>query len=97
MSTALSRQIPNRVTFPRALRDAIPDFEPCSGRVLQLENAEVGPTNSEWTGRRVGIKLTVCETGKLTGVFDVWVDLNIEAARTLADLLHSAASKAEKL
>ena len=97
MSTALSRQTPNWVTFPRALRDAIPDFEPCGGRVLQLENAEVGPTNNEWTGRRVGIKLTVCETGKLTGVFDVWVDLNIEAARTLADLLHSAADKAEKL
>ena len=97
MTTALSRQIPNRVTFPRALRDAIPDFEPCAGRVLQLENADVGPANSEWTGRRVGIKLTVCETGKLSGIFDVWVDLNPEAARTLADLLHSAADKAAKL
>jgi hypothetical protein len=96
MSTALSRQIPNRVTFPRALRDAIPDFEPCAGRVLQLENAEVRSTDSEWTGRRVAIKLTVCETGKLNGVFNVWVDLNIDAARTLADLLHSAAEKAAK-
>jgi hypothetical protein len=97
MSTALRRQTPNWVTFPRALRDAIPDFEPCGGRVLQLENAQVAPTNSPWTGRRVGIKLTVCETGKLNGVFDVWVDLNIDAARTLADLLQSAAEKAAKL
>ncbi len=97
MTTALRRQTPNWVTFPRALRDAIPDFEPCGGRVLQLENAEVGPSNSAWTGRRVGIKLTVCETGKLNGVFDVWVDLNPEAARKLAELLHSAAEKAAKL
>ncbi len=97
MTTALSRQTPNWVTFPRELRDAIPDFEPCGGRVLQLENAEVGPTNSAWAGRRVGIKLTVCETGKLSGVFDVWVDLNPEAARTLAELLLSAAEKAAKL
>jgi hypothetical protein len=97
MSTALRRQTPNWVTFPRALRDAIPDLEPCSGRVLQLENAQVGPSNSDWTGRRVKIKLTVCETGKLDGVFDVWVDLNIEAARTLADLLHSSADQAAKL
>jgi hypothetical protein len=97
MSTALRRQTPNWVTFPRALRDAIPDFEPCRGRVLQLENAEVGPNNSEWTGRRVGIRLTVCETGKLAGVFDVLVDLNIDAARALADLLKSAADNAAKL
>jgi len=97
MTTELSRQTPNWVTFPRALREAIPALEPCAGRVLQLENAEVGPTSSEWTGCRVGIRLTVCETGKLDGIFDVVVDLNVEAARTLADLLNSAADQAARL
>jgi hypothetical protein len=89
--------LPNRVTFPRELRDAIPEFEPCAGRVLQLEKADVAPTNTEWTGRRVAIKLTVCETGKLTGIFDVSVDLNIDAARALAELLQSAANLASEI
>lgn len=97
MSTAVSRTLPNWVNFPRALREAIPDFEPCAGRVLQLENAAVVPSDSEWVGRRVAVKLTVCETGKLSGSFDVVVSLNIDAARTLAELLHSAAEKASKL
>lgn len=97
MSTALTRTRPNWVTFPRELREAIPEFEPCLGRVLQLENADVGATDSEWIGRRVAVKLTVCETGKLNGTFDVVVSLNIDAARALGDLLHSAAEKAAKL
>jgi hypothetical protein len=67
------------------------------GRVLQLENADVGATDSEWIGRRVSIRLTVCETGKLTGAFDVQVSLNIDAARALAGLLQSAADQAAKL
>jgi hypothetical protein len=46
MSTSLARTRPNWVTFPRALREAIPEFEPCLGRVLQLENADVGVTDS---------------------------------------------------
>jgi hypothetical protein len=97
MSTALTRPLANWVTFPRELRDAIPAFEPCAGRVLQLENAQVAPSQHEWIGRRVSVKLTVCETGKLTGSFDVVCSLNIEAAKALADLLHSAAEKASRL
>jgi len=97
MSTALSRTLPNWITFPGELRDAIPDFKPCMGRVLQLENANVAAGDSAWTGHRVAISLTVCETGKLTGVFEVGVSLNIDAARTLGELLISAADEAAKL
>jgi hypothetical protein len=79
------------------LRDAIPEFEPCLGRVLQLENADVAASDSEWIGRRVSIRLTVCETGKLDGVFDVSVSLNVEAAKALAQLLNAAAEKASTL
>ena len=97
MSAPLTRTAANWVSFPRALRDAIPDFEPCMGRVLQLEHADVAATDTEWIGRRVAVKLTVCETGKLDGSFDVVVSLNIDAAKALGDLLHSAAEKAAKL
>ncbi len=38
------------------------------------------------------VKLRVCETGKLTGVFDVLVDLNPEAAQRLAEVLTQAAA-----
>lgn len=95
--TAVAGALPNWVNFPQALREAIPDFEPCAGRVLQLENADVAATDHEWIGRRVSVKLTVCETGKLNGSFDVVVSLNGEAAKALGDLLLAAAEKASKL
>ena len=94
MSTQLARQLPNRITFPQKLRDAIPTFEPCGGRVLQLDSVDAGATNTEWTGRRVAVKLRVCETGKLDGVFDIWIDLNISAAQALAETLQTAAEQA---
>jgi hypothetical protein len=95
MSTELARILPNWVTFPRQLRDAIPDWDLCSGRVLQLDSADAMPSNTEWTGRRVAVKLTVSETGKLDGVFEVWVDLNISAAEALAEVLKDAAEQAK--
>ncbi len=96
MSTQLTRPLPNWITFPQKLRDAIPTFEPCRGRVLQLDSIDARPTNTEWTGRRVSVKLRVCETGKLDGVFDVWIDLNISAAQALAEVLQTAAEQATK-
>ena len=97
MSTQLARQLPNRITFPQKLRDAIPTFEPCGGRVLQLDSVDAGATNTEWTGRRVAVKLRVCETGKLDGVFDIWIDLNISAAQALAETLQTAAEQAKTI
>ena len=95
MSTQLSRTPPNWITFPQKLRDAIPEFEPCAGRVLQLESADAAPTDSEWTGRRVAVKLQCCETGKLDGVFDIRIDLNIGAAEALAEVLKTAVLNAK--
>ncbi len=96
MNTELRRQLPNWITFPRELRDAIPTFEPCAGRVLELDTVEARPTDSEWTGRRVAVKLHVCETGKLEGVFDVWLSLNVSAAEALAEALRAAIDRATK-
>jgi hypothetical protein len=94
MTTELRRTLPNWITFPSELRDAIPDFEPCAGRVLQLESVDIAPTDTTWTGRRVAVKLKAVETGKLTGSFDVVLSLDPHAALSLADLLKSAAERA---
>lgn len=96
MDTQLTRTLPNWITFPQKLRDAIPTIEPCVGRVLQLDGVDAIATNTEWTGRRVAVKLHVCETGKLDGVFDVWIDLNPAAAEALAETLRKAAENAAK-
>jgi hypothetical protein len=95
MSTQLTRTVPNWITFPQALRDAIPTFEPCAGRVLELTGIDAHPTNTEWTGRRVAVKLRACETGKLDGHFDIWIDMNISAAEALAQVLQTAAEQAK--
>lgn len=96
MSTQVRRQLPNWITFPQALRDAIPEFKPCAGRVLELDTVEARATDSDWTGRRVAVKLRVCETGKLDGAFDVWVSLNVSAAEALAEALQAAAVRASQ-
>jgi hypothetical protein len=87
----------NNVTFPRALRDAIPDHEPSAGRVLKLESVSAQPAHTiEW-GRRVQIKLQVCETGKLSGVFDIWVDIEADAAKALGETILSAVDQSGHL
>ena len=94
--TQLRPTLANWITFPQKLRDAIPAIEPCAGRVLQLDSVDARATDSEWTGRRVAVKLRVCETGKLDGVFDVWLSLNPSAAQALAEALQAAAERASK-
>jgi hypothetical protein len=96
MATQLARTLPNWITFPQELRDAIPDFKPCDGRVLELASADAQAIDSDWIGRRVRIKLQACETGKLNGVFDISISLNPSAAEALADLLRDAAAKAKQ-
>jgi hypothetical protein len=44
----------------------------------------------------VRIKFQVEESGKLTGKFDVWMDVDPEAARGLARTLNQLADEAEK-
>jgi hypothetical protein len=94
MTAQLRRTLPNWITFPQKLRDAIPAFQPCVGRVLELDSVDARATDSDWTGRRVAVKLCVCETGKLDGAFDVWIDLNPAAAKAFAEALQAAADKA---
>jgi hypothetical protein len=87
----------NSVTFPRELRDAIPDHQPSAGRALKLESVDAQPANTVEWGRRVDIKLQVRETGKLNGVFDVWIDIEIDAAKALAETILAAAELSAKI
>ena len=79
---------PNAVHFPQALRDAIPgpDLPGCD-RLLILSSIDGSWSHSIVYGRRVQLNLRVEESGKLTGVFDVKVYLNVDAARALAATL----------
>lgn len=86
----------NTMNFPRALRDAIPTLSRCWGRSLLLRSISGRALNEPLFGERVRIKFQVEETGKLTGKFDVWMDLDPEAARGLARTLNQLADEAEK-
>ena len=77
----------NTMTFPRELRDAIPDLPTCVGRVLELTETDGAIVPTAFGDERVRLRLTVQETGKLTGEFAVLVDLRPDAARALAKTL----------
>ncbi|HZL56269.1 MAG TPA: hypothetical protein VFC21_04275 [Bryobacteraceae bacterium] len=99
MSKAVARELKlvNNMIFPPELRDAIPSHRPTAGRCLKLESVDAQAAHTVEWGRRVQVKLRVCETGKLSGSFDVWVDMQLDAARALAGLINGAAGHAEKL
>ncbi len=79
----------NSMYFPKGLRDAIPDWEN-SARMLKLTNIDGNCSHSQLRGRRVELKFHVEETGKLHGAFQVFADLEIEAARALAATLENS-------
>ena len=89
-------QWPNLVTFPRALRDAIPTEPTMVGRVLNLSEVDAEPSHA-YRGPRVQLRLTVEESGKLTGKFPLLMDLDVNAARQLAATLVEIAGRAEGL
>ena len=87
----------NAMVFPQALRDAIPGPElPGCDRSLVLASIDGGCSHTAWFGRRVVLNLRVEETGKLTGAFDIKVNLNVDAARALAATLAELIQQAEK-
>jgi hypothetical protein len=87
------RLSPNRIFFPRALIEAIPDLPSCIGRDLKLDSMTGRQSKTPWFGRRVQLNLVANETGKLTGEFVVQIDLSVDAARTLPQLLTHLAEK----
>jgi fructose 1,6-bisphosphatase len=82
--------------FPKVLRDAIPDWEN-SARMLNLTHIDGNCSHSNPGGKRVQLNFHVEESGKLQGAFDVYADLEIEAARALARTLEELVKRAESL
>ena len=77
----------SHMTFPRELRDAIPDLPTCVGRVLELSSIS-GATSAQPALRPAGEpQLGVRETGKLRGQFTVRLDLEAEAAKGLGETI----------
>ena len=87
----------NNILFPRALRSFIPDHDLSGGRVLKLDSVAAQAAHTAEWGKRVQIKLHVCETGQRTGAFDVWIDIESEAAKALAKLIEDAADQSDNL
>ena len=87
----------NSMTFPRELRNAIPDLPTCVGRTLELASVHGFASNTRLFGARLHLDLRTRETGKLKGRFTVGMDLEPEAARGLAANLLELAERADKL
>ena len=83
--------------FPQSLRDTIPTTPGCWGRALELASIDGDCCHSAFYGRQTRLKFVVRETGKLTGVFEVHAQLNLEAARALAKTLTELVEPAEKM
>ena len=87
----------NLITFPRALRDAIPTEPTMVGRVLNLSTIDATPSHTAHRGPRVLLRLVAEESGKLTGQFPLLMDLDVAAAKQLASALVEMARRAEEL
>src|SRR5262249_53370180 len=84
---------PSTMMFPKELRGAIPELPTCSGRVLVLDAMHAEPVMPPWPGPRIHLRLLVKETGKLSGKLPLLMDLEPEAARTLAKTLSELADR----
>jgi fructose 1,6-bisphosphatase len=82
--------------FPQGLRDAIPDWEN-SARMLNLTNIDGNCSHSNLAGKRVQLNFRVEESGKLSGAFDIYADLELEAARALAATLDELVKRVENM
>jgi hypothetical protein len=86
----------NSMYFPKVLRDAIPDWEN-SARMLNLASIDGNCSHTNLGGKRVQLNFHLEESGKLQGAFDVYADLEIEAARALAATLEELVRRADNL
>ena len=87
----------NYMIFPAELRNAIPDLPTYVGRALELTTTQGNASNTKLFGTCVHLLLELRETGKLKGRFTVRMDLEVEAARAMAESLLELAYRAEKM
>lgn len=90
--------MPSNMTFPARLREAIADH--LDATMLSLTSTDAGPHNSLMIGARVGIRFTLEGAGTPGGTsvaYPVLLDLEVKAARALAQSLTEMADRAEEL
>lgn len=100
------RKLGNTIVFPKELRDAIPAH---SARVLEFDRVS-GATNRSWmqfnadwlrtlgydpTAGRAQVTLLAHETGKLSGQYEIGIDLDAETMRALGQFLIQLADRAD--
>jgi hypothetical protein len=84
---AMKWLFPNFMFFPHDLRDAIPGSDlPGCDRALILAAID-GTCRPTPDGGRVRLNFEVKESGKLTGTFQVYADMEADAARALSATL----------
>jgi hypothetical protein len=94
---------PNTITFPKELKDAIPDyalrvlvFDSVSGSHYDgKEFARLLDRNASSPIPRTILKLLIHETGKLNGEFNLVADLDAPTTRALGEFLIDLANRAE--
>ena len=87
----------NRIYFPQTLRDAIPGPElPGCARCLILSSIDGASSNDDIFGRLIRLKFLAEESGKLKGVFEIGVELQLDAARALAATLRELVERLDK-
>lgn len=95
---------PNMVIFPRALREAIPEygdralvFDAVTGATDNIPAAIAGLTGASRfaIAPRAQAKFVVHETGRLDGQYAIWMDLDTETMRALGRFLCDLADRAE--
>ena len=88
----------NYISFPQTLRDAIPGPElPGCARLLILSSIDGGCVNDQFFGKRVRLKFLAEESGKLKGSFEIGVDLEPDAARSMAATLRELVDRLEQM
>ena len=101
-----TKQLSNTIAFPKELRDAIPVH---SSRLLEFDRV-TGTTNQSWASynpewlkaagfdtskNRAQISLLAHETGRLSGQFEIGIDLDTETMRALGKFLITLADDAD--
>lgn len=96
VGSAMKWIFPNFMLFPHELRDAIPGSDlPGCGRALILASVD-GSCRPTPDGGRVRLNFEVQESGKLTGTFKVYADMEADAARALSATLLGLVEQLEK-
>jgi hypothetical protein len=95
---------PNMFIFPKELRDAIPEY---GARALVFDEVSGAPDRRPFsmaglpaglgfeTGPRARVQFVVHETGRLTGKYPLFLDLDSETLRSLGQFFVNLADQAE--